>query len=208
MLQNKQDLAQFVDPQAKEAIDEMIQLGDEYDRVAAGVYPLVDANKLDEAKKQIEIPRLAKLEEARTRAQNILQSRLDENLQEGERAKTLETVIVVLGTLLTIAAAIALALWIALPIRRQLPKVVQAAEQIADGDLRQILEAKQDGSEIGQLMTAFHYMNKNLHDLIQQMQRSGVQISTSATQIAAAGKELEATVAEQLASTHEVSATS
>lgn len=208
LLQNKQDLAQVVDPQAKEAINDMIQIGEEYDRLAASIYPLVDANRINEAKEEIEKPRLARLEEARTRAQNVLQTRLDENLQENERAKTVETLVIVLGTLLTIAATIALALWIALPIRRQLPKVVEAAEQIADGDLRQTLEAKQDGSEIGQLMTAFHYMNKNLHDLIQQMQRSGVQISTSATQIAAAGKELEATVAEQLASTHEVSATS
>jgi methyl-accepting chemotaxis protein WspA len=43
--------------------------------------------------------------------------------------------------------------------------------------------------------------------LTQQIQRSVIQITTSATQIAAAGKELEATVAEQLASTHEVTAT-
>lgn len=208
LLQNKQDLAQVVDPQAKAAINDMIQLGEEYDQIAAGVFPLVDANRLNDAKQEIAKPRLVKLEEARARAQEILDARLAENIQETERARATEILVIVLGVLLTIAATVALALWVALPIRRQMPKVVKAAEQIADGDMRQTIDAQQDGSEIGQLMSAFHLMGKNLHDLIQQIQRSGVQISTSATQIAAAGKELEATVAEQLASTHEVSATS
>jgi methyl-accepting chemotaxis protein WspA len=208
MLQNKQDLANTVDPQAQEAINEMIEIGNDYDRVAAGVYPLVDANKLDEAKQEILIPRVAKLEVARTRALKILENRLNENLQQGDQAKNLATLIIILGTLLTLLTTVAVALWVALPIRRQLPRVVQAAEQIADGDLQQTIEPSNDGSEIGQLLTAFHYMSKNLNSLIFQMQQSGVQISTSATQIAAAGKELEATVAEQLASTNEVSATS
>lgn len=208
MLQNKQDLAKVVDPQAREAINEMIQLGDEFDRVAARVYPLVDANNLNGARQEILIPRLARLEEARSRALTIFQSRLNENLQESEKSKQFESLLIVLGTLLTIAATVAIGLWVALPIRRQLPRVVQAAEQIADGDLQQTIEPSKDGSEIGQLLTAFHYMSKNLNSLILQMQKSGVQISTSATEIAAAGKELEATVAEQLASTNEVSATS
>jgi methyl-accepting chemotaxis protein WspA len=43
--------------------------------------------------------------------------------------------------------------------------------------------------------------------LIRRLQQSVVQITTSATQIAASGKQLEATVAEQLASTNEVTAT-
>ncbi|BAY91202.1 MULTISPECIES: HAMP domain-containing methyl-accepting chemotaxis protein [unclassified Tolypothrix] len=43
--------------------------------------------------------------------------------------------------------------------------------------------------------------------LVRRIQKSVVQITTSATQIAASGKELEATVAEQVASTNEVSAT-
>ncbi len=208
MLQKKQNLANVSDSQARTVINEMIQLGEEDDRVAAGVYPLVDANKLDEAKQELSKPRLGKLEELRTQAATILGDRLNQNLQEGEQAKNFETLVIILGTLLTLLATVAIGLWVALPIRRQLPRVVQAAEQIADGNLQQTIESNPDGSEIGQLMTAFHNMSKNLNSLILQMQKSGVQIGTSATQIAAAGKELEATVTEQLASTNEVSATS
>jgi len=45
------------------------------------------------------------------------------------------------------------------------------------------------------------------NELIRRLQQSVVQITSSATQIAASGKELEATVAEQLASTNQVTAT-
>jgi len=171
-------------------------------------YHLVDANKVDEAKQNIKKNRLSELEKIRTRAIKILEDQLDKNLQEGGKTQQLSFLLIILGMLFVIAIMLGLALWVALPIRRQLPRVVQAAEQIADGDLQQTIEPSKDGSEIGQLLTAFHSMSKKLNSLILQMQKSGVQISTSATQIAAAGKELEATVAEQLASTNEVSATS
>lgn len=211
MLLNKQELAKVVDTDAREAVSALIDIGDEYDRVAAGVYPLVDANKLDEAKQQILIPRVAKLDEASIRLHKILEVRLSANLVEAEKAKNFEATVIVWGTLLSMAATVASALWVAalaVPIRRELPRVVLAAEKIADGDLQQTIEINNDGSEVGKLMTAFHYMSKKLNALILQMQKSGIQISTSATQIAAAGKELEATVTEQLASTNEVSATS
>jgi methyl-accepting chemotaxis protein WspA len=190
---------------APEAVKAIIEIGDEYDHVAAGVYPLVDADKLNEAKQQISIPRVARLNEANIRLHKILAARQSGNLQEAEKAKQFETMAILWGTLLTMAATVASALWVAalaVPIRRELPRVVEAAEKIADGNLQQTIELNNDGSEVGKLMTAFHYMSKKLNSLILQMQKSGVLISTSATEIAAAGKELEATVAEQLASTN------
>ncbi|CAD0228814.1 MULTISPECIES: methyl-accepting chemotaxis protein [Planktothrix] len=208
MLANKEELAKIADPQTREAINAMIQIGDEYDSVAAGVYTLVDADKMNEAKQQILIPRIARLAEASERAHTILEAKLNENLLQAQKAKQFQTLLIILGTLVTIVASLAAAFMITLPIRRDLPKVVKAAEQIAEGDLQQTLEVSNDTTEIGKLMAAFHYMSKKLNSLILQMQKSGVQISTSSTQIAAAGKELEATVVEQLASTNEVSATS
>lgn len=208
MLAHKQELVKVVDPQAREAINALIQIGDEFDRLSAGVYPLVDANKLDEAKREILIPRLARLEEGRITVKKILAAQLKDNLQEAQKAQQFQSLMIVLGTLLAMVATLISAWLVAAPIRRELPRVVQAAEQIADGNLQQTIELNNDGSEVGKLMTAFHYMSKKLNSLIFQMQKSGVLISTSATQIAAAGKELEATVAEQLASTNEVSATS
>ena len=45
-------------------------------------------------------------------------------------------------------------------------------------------------------------LTKRTDRLIQKMQQAGIRITTSATQIAASGKELEATMAEQMASTN------
>ncbi len=211
MLAQKKDLEKVEEPKSRAAVSALIQIGDEYDRVAQTVFPLVDANKLPEAKQAILIPRVAKLDVARVNLRTILRARLANNLLEAQNAQQFATTAILLGTLLTVAATVASALWVAalaVPIRRQLPRVVQAAEQIADGDLRETIELNNDGTEVGKLMNAFHNMSKKLNSLILQMQKSGVQIGTSATQIAAVGKELEATVAEQLASTNEVSATS
>lgn len=77
-------------------------MGDEYDRVAATVYPLVDADKLNEAKQQILIPRVARLNEANIRLHKILAAPLSANLQEAEKAKQFETMAILWGTLLSI----------------------------------------------------------------------------------------------------------
>lgn len=208
MLQNKQDLQGITDPPIRTHVDELVRVGDEYEQAGQNIFNLVDANKLEDARREIQKQRVARVEEFRIQAVQLLENRLKDETDQSQQAKGFAFLVIILGTLLAILATLAIGLWIALPIRRQFPKVLQAAEQIADGDLQQTIEPNQDGSEMGQLLTAFHYMSKNLNSLILQMQKSGVQISTSATQIAAAGKELEATVAEQLASTNEVSATS
>ena len=93
-------------------------------------------------------------------------------------------------------------------ITRPLNLVSEVAQKVADGDLTQSIEDTKNTTETGQLMTSFRNMTKSLSALIAQAQKSGIQISTSTTQIAAAGRQLEATVNEQVASMHEVNATS
>ncbi len=85
--------------------------------------------------------------------------------------------------------------------------VVKVAEKISTGDLSNSLQMADTQDEIGKLQNAFYQMSKNLKNLIQQVQKSGILITTSTTQIAASGKQLEATMTEQVASTNEVAAT-
>ncbi len=96
---------------------------------------------------------------------------------------------------------------IAKPLGARITEVVTVAENVAGGDLTRNLPDTQDGDELGKLQNAIHVMVGNLSTLVRQIQTSGVQITTSTTEIAASGKQLEATVAEQLASTNEVTAT-
>ncbi|MEI8249774.1 MAG: methyl-accepting chemotaxis protein [Synechococcus sp. ELA057] len=96
---------------------------------------------------------------------------------------------------------------IAKPLGARITDVVTVAEKVADGDLTRNLPDTEDGDELGKLQNAIHVMVDNLGALVRQIQTSGIQITTSTTEIAASGKQLEATVAEQLASTNEVTAT-
>ncbi len=82
------------------------------------------------------------------------------------------------------------------------------AEKVATGDLSAKVEVFDNTKdEIGKLQIAFVRMTDNLNSLIRQVQQSGIQITSSATQIAASGKQLEATITEQVASTNQVAAT-
>ena len=79
-------------------------------------------------------------------------------------------------------------------------------EKIADGDLTTQLDVSSNDL-IGQLMRALKKMSYGLNSLINKVQRSGIQVTSSSTQIAASGKQLEGTITEQVAATKEVSAT-
>ena len=96
---------------------------------------------------------------------------------------------------------------IAKPLGAKIAGVVRVAEKVSGGDLTTQVAATQEQDEVGRLTNAFRTMTENLNGLIRQVQQSGIQITTSATQIAASGKELEATMTEQVASTNQVAAT-
>jgi len=54
------------------------------------------------------------------------------------------------------------------------------------------------------LVVSFERMLHNLNSLLSQVQKSGIQVTTSSTEISASARELESTVSLQAASTHEV----
>lgn len=96
---------------------------------------------------------------------------------------------------------------IARPLGKKIVSVVEVAENISSGDLTRQVPIAETQDEIGKLMMAFYHMTQSLNSLIRQVQQSGIQITTSTTQIAASGKELEAAITEQVASTNQVVAT-
>ena len=70
-----------------------------------------------------------------------------------------------------------------------------------------LVEDDEQGEETLQLLTTAKTMTLNLFSLVSQVQRSGIQMTTSTTQIAASARQLESTVSEQAASSNEVVAT-
>lgn len=76
-----------------------------------------------------------------------------------------------------------------------------------EADLRKRIPIE-GNDEIGQLSHNFNTLMHKLMDLVKQVQKSSIQLSSTSTQIAASSNELEATATEQAASTNEVVATS
>lgn len=93
-------------------------------------------------------------------------------------------------------------------ISRNVQMVARELAELASGeaDLTRRLPVR-CGDEIGMLANSFNQVMDNFTNLIRQVQRSGIQVTTSSTQIAASTNQLVSTVAEQAASTNQVSAT-
>jgi methyl-accepting chemotaxis protein WspA len=152
------------------------------------------------------------MDQIRQEIDNTLQ-REDVNL--GERQKqvnqmqTFSDLVIWSSFLLLVITVIAVCLAIILipgrALSRSLQNAFTLAEKVSDGDLTVEVEATSN-DVIGKLMVTLKDMAKNLSNLIRKVQQSGIQATSSATQIAASGKQLETTLTEQVASTNEVAA--
>jgi methyl-accepting chemotaxis protein WspA len=86
-----------------------------------------------------------------------------------------------------------------------LKKMLNATKQVIRGDLTQHLEyGKYD--EFGLLIKGFNQMVTYLSDLVGQIQRSGIQVTSSITELAATNKQQEVTANEHAATTSEIAA--
>jgi methyl-accepting chemotaxis protein len=130
-----------------------------------------------------------------------------------ERAFRSKAVKLGLITVLLTFVVAGISLMIARSITHPLAVIKEGMQHVADGDLRvggaeDKTRMQAEGTdEMVQLFSALHYMRKSLDSLVGQVQRSGIQVTSSTTEIAASARQLEATVAEQAASIREVTAT-
>jgi methyl-accepting chemotaxis protein WspA len=83
-------------------------------------------------------------------------------------------------------------------------------EQVCPNAKRAVLNAENNETldETGQLYLTIKEMAENLNSLVGQVQRSGIQVTASATEIAASARQLDETVNTQAAATNQISATS
>ena len=171
---------------------------------------LVQANRLDEAKKQL-IDK-TRPEQLAYIAQNYKLIDYQVALIGKERDESKHgynsgrTIIVGIGVLVTLLSAV-FALWITRSITLPLQRAVQTAQQIADGDLAAHIEVR-TGDETGNLLSALKNMMQSLAKIVGEVQSSGIQVNSSVTAIAATGKEQQATASEIAATTTEIGATS
>src|ERR1700736_2024655 len=171
---------------------------------------LVQFNRLDEAKKLL-IDR-ARPEQLAYLAQiyKLIDYQVSLIGKERDEAKSGynsgRTMIIGIGVLVTLVSAV-LAIWITRSITVPLQRAVQAAQQVAGGDLTAHFDVR-TRDETGQLLAALKNMMKSPAKIVGDVQSSGIQVNSSVTAIAATGKEQQATASEIAATTTEIGATS
>ncbi len=94
-------------------------------------------------------------------------------------------------------------MWLAKKISGPITEAANIARKVAQGDLTGSIAAGSK-DETGRLLSALGSMTKNLNSLIGQVQRSGIQVTSSSTELAATAKEQESIMSNQVASTDRV----
>ena len=90
-------------------------------------------------------------------------------------------------------------------IYKPLARLTNATHAMMGGDLTQKLEYELN-DEFGFLIDGFNQMTEYLEDLITQIQRAGIQVTSSITEIAASTRQQEATANEHAATASEIAA--
>ncbi|MEO8337037.1 MAG: methyl-accepting chemotaxis protein, partial [bacterium] len=108
--------------------------------------------------------------------------------------------------LLAAIVALVCGLLIVRLIQQGFARLMSVAEVMSAGDFRQRVEISRR-DELGMLGEGINKMADDLTGLIGQVQQSGIQVNSSATEIAATSKQQQATATEIAATTSEVGAT-
>lgn len=91
-------------------------------------------------------------------------------------------------------------------LERKVDEILHVVTLAAQGDLTGEIEIEGNDA-IGKLAQGVQSMLSSLNALVAQVQKSGIQVTSSATEIAATAKQQEATVAEQAETTNKIAAT-
>jgi len=148
---------------------------------------------------------------------------LEDLLQEHVSRYVNRRMFALMLTLSALVIATGLVVFISVGITRPLGHISAIAADIAKGNIQKARKELQQSryasgpgkaayknsmkDEVGLLFRAMDTMAGSLFALLDQVRKSGIQVTSSATRISAAVHQLEATVAEQASSTSQVSAT-
>ncbi|MBC8419389.1 MAG: methyl-accepting chemotaxis protein [Desulfobacterales bacterium] len=102
-----------------------------------------------------------------------------------------------------LALVVSLILFLRALVLKPLNAVSEAAHKLANFDLAVSINATTK-DEIGELLRAIDGMAASFRNVVGQVQRSGIQVTSSSTELAATAKEQEATVSTQVESTNRV----
>jgi len=124
----------------------------------------------------------------------------------GGDIQSLRTAVIVSFTL-AFAVALIAAFLLLRAIMAPLAQLTTLMEAMRQGDFTQRMKVERQ-DELGDVAEGFNRMANEVMELVGQVQRSGIRVSTSMTEIAATSKQQQATATEVAATTTEIGATS
>ena len=140
----------------------------------------------------------------------LVEDRLNADKSEYENAQRRyeqSLLLFLLTMLVSISFSLVFSYFLIRSIDTPLTKMTGAIKQVIKGDLTQHLEFGRH-DEFGLLIKGFNQMVTYLRDLVGQIQRSGIQVTSSITELAATNKQQEVTANEHAATTSEIAAQS
>ena len=142
-----------------------------------------------------------KIEQMSKERLTLIEDEYQHSQQRFDRAKRTFLLVLVTGLLLSGF----LSILIIQGINKPLSKISLAMKNLAHGHLSE--KIKYDSNdEFAVLVNGFNQMSTYLTDLISEIERSGIQVTSSITEIAATIKQQETTVNEQAATSNEIAA--
>jgi methyl-accepting chemotaxis protein len=135
------------------------------------------------------------------------QQLLDKRTREEQASILLARITIIAGSLLTIGLLAVIGLVLGRGITRPLREVMDGAQKIAGGNLRQEKLPVASGDEIGQLTTAFNGMLTNLQELTRQTVEVTASLNAATAQIMASAQQQTAGTREQAATVQEITTT-
>jgi methyl-accepting chemotaxis protein WspA len=180
-----------------------------------GLKAVEEANKSNGATKAIQLAYIEKslaITDSAEASENSNTQRwrteLNQSMDSSQSLIAMLKLSAIVGSLMSTAIALLAAYLIANSLSQRMAKAVAIADKISQGDLKHSINEKDQATdEVGQLIGSFQTMLRQLNLLLGQVRRSSIQVTTSCTQLAASGRQLEGTITEQVASTNQVSTT-
>ena len=105
-VENDKNLAAISDPETRELVNDLYQLGESYDEIMQNVFRLVNEKNIAQARVEVIKPRIRDVLDRRNRLVNELESQLNQTNQAARNSRSFLLGLIIIGTGLMILATI------------------------------------------------------------------------------------------------------